>query len=95
MPPTNYFSRRWQGQVPVATLFWRDMLGIGTLVNLTTTVLGLTLIINGIHAGFAVALHFLPLPFNIFLLAALNRAPDRNTLIMAIAVGWFGVMMLI
>jgi hypothetical protein len=65
------------------------------LLNLTTTALGLTLIINGIHAGFAVTLHFLTLPFNIFLLTVLNRAPERNTLIMAIAVGWFGVMMLI
>jgi hypothetical protein len=95
MTPGNYFSRRWQGQVPVATLFWRDMLGVGTLINLTTTALALAMIINGIHAGFAVALHFLPLPFNLFLLAALNRAPDRNTLLMTIAVAWFVVMMLI
>lgn len=94
MPPNTYFSRRWQGQVPVAILFWRDILGVGTLINLTTTVLALTMIVNGIHAGFAVAVHFLPLPFNIFLLAALNRAPDRNTLLMAIAVGWFVVMTL-
>lgn len=95
MASNNYFSRRWQGQVPVAILFWRDMLGVGTLINLSATALGLMMIINGIHAVFAVALHFLPLPFNIFLIAALNRAPDRNTLLMAIAVGWFVVMMLI
>ena len=95
MASFHYFSRRWQGQVPVAILFWRDMLGVGTLINLTATALGLALIINGMHAGFAVALHFLPLPFNIFLLAALNRSPGRNTLLMAIAVGWFVLMMLI
>jgi hypothetical protein len=95
MPPDNYFSRRWQGQVPVATLFWRDMLGIGTLVNLTATALALAMIINGIPAGFAVALHFLPLPFNIFLLAALNRAPDQNSMLMAFAVGWFVLVTLI
>jgi len=95
MALNHYFSRRWHGQVPVAILFWRDMLGVGTLINLTATALGLIMIINGIHAGFAVALHFLPLPFNLFLLAALNRAPDRNTLLMTIAVAWFVVMMLI
>ena len=91
----DYFSRRRQGQVPVAILFWRDMLVVGTLINLTATALGLTMIINDIHAGFAVALHLLPLPFNIFLLTALNRAPDRNPGIMAIAVGWFVVMLLV
>jgi hypothetical protein len=95
MASNHYFSRRWHGQAPVAILFWRDMLGVGTLINLTATALGLIMIINGIHAGFAVALHFLPLPFNIFLLAALNRAPDRNSVLMALAVGWFVVMMLI
>jgi len=90
-----YFSRRWQGQVPVAILFWRDMLAIGSLINLTATSLALAVIINELHAGFAVALHLAPLPFNIFLLAALNRAPDRNTLHMAIAVAWFVVMTLV
>jgi len=95
MISSHYFSRRWQGQVPVAILFWRDILGVGTLINLTTTVLALAMIVNGIHAGFAVALHFLPLPFNIFLLAALNRAPNRNSVLMAIAVGWFVLMTLI
>lgn len=91
----HYFSRRWQGQVPVAILFWRDMLGVGTLINLTATSLALTAIINDLHAGFALALHFAPLPFNIFLLAALNRAPDRSTLLMAIAVAWFVLMTLV
>lgn len=91
----NYFSRRWQGQVPVAILFWRDMLGVGTLTNLAATSLALAAIINDLHAGFALALHLVPLPFNIFLLAALNRAPDRNTLLMTIAVGWFIAMMLV
>jgi len=95
MISSHYFSRRWQGQVPVAILFWRDILGVGTLINLTATALGLMMIINGIHAGFAVALHFLPLPYNVFLLAALNRAPDRNSVLMAIAVGWFVLMTLI
>ena len=79
----------------MATLFWRDILGVGSLINLTATALALTMIINGIHAGFAVAVHFLPLPFNIFLLATLNRAPERNSVLMTIAVGWFVLMMLL
>ena len=95
MSSNNYFSRRWQGQVPVAILFWRDMLGVGTLINLAATALALAVIINDIHAGFALALHFAPLPFNIFLLAALDRAPDRNSLLMAFAVAWLVLMTLV
>jgi hypothetical protein len=95
MTPGNYFARRWQGQVPLTILFWRDMLGVGTLINLAATSLALAAIINDLHAVFALALHLAPMPFNIFLLAALNRAPDRNMLLMAIAVGWFIVMTLV
>lgn len=91
----HYFSRRWHGQVPLAILFWRDLLGVGTLINLTATALALAAIINGLHAGLALAVHLVPMPFNIFLLAALNRAPDRNPLIMAVAIGWFVVMTLV
>jgi hypothetical protein len=95
MSPGNFFSRRWQGQVPLAVLFWRDMLGIGTLINLATTALALAIIINDIHAGFAVAIHFAPMPFNIFLLTVINRAPDRNPIVSAMAVAWLVVMTLI
>lgn len=95
MTTGHYFSRRWQGQVPVAILFWRDMLGVGTLINLLATSLALAIIINDFHAGFALALHLAPMPFNMFLLAVLSRAPDRNTLLMSIAVAWFVVMTLV
>lgn len=90
--PSQYFSRRWRGQVPLAMLLWRDMLGVGTLVNLIATVLALAVIIQGAHAGFAVALHLATMPYNLFLFGALWRAPDRDFLTTLIAASWLVVV---
>jgi hypothetical protein len=76
----------------LAVLLWRDMLGVGTVVNLIATILALTAIIQGAHAGLAVALHFAPMPYNLFLFAAFWRAPDRNFFTTAIAAGWLVIV---
>ena len=91
----NYFSRRWRGQVPLKVLLWRDMLGVGTVINLTATLLALTLIVQDGSTWLAVALHLLPMPYNFFLCAALWRMPDRNTLASLIAGGWLIAMTLV
>jgi len=52
----------------------------------------LAAIIQGAHAGVAVALHFAPMPYNLFLFAALWRAPDRNFFATVIAAGWLVVV---
>jgi hypothetical protein len=90
----NFFSRRWRGQVPLPVLLWRDMLGVGTVVNLTATILALAVMVQDGPDGLAVALHFLPMPYNVFLFAALWRMPDRNTLASLIAGGWLVAMTL-
>jgi hypothetical protein len=91
----NYFSRRWRGQVPLSVLLWRDMLGIGTAVNLAATILAVAVIVQGASDWLALVLHLLPLPYNIFLCAALWRMPDRNTLASLIAGGWLVAMTLV
>ena len=40
------------------------------------------------------ALHLLPMPYNVFLFAALWRMPDRNRLASLIAGGWLVAMTL-
>ena len=92
MPSDNFFSRRWHGQIPLPVLLWRDMLGVGTLVNLTATFLALVALIQGAHFGLAVALHFAPMPYNLFLFAALWRAPNLSILAAVIAAGWLAAM---
>lgn len=88
----QYFSRRWHGQVPLAVLLWRDMLGVGTVVNLIAIILALAAIIQGAHAGLAVALHLAPMPYNFFLFAALWRAPNRTFFATALAAGWLVIV---
>ena len=95
MSSGNYFSRRWHGQVPLVVLLWRDMLGVGTVINLLATLLAATVLIQGAHGGFALAIHLAPMPYNLFLVGALLRAPDRNVIAAAIAAGWFMVMTLV
>lgn len=88
----NYFSRRWHGQVPLTVLLWRDMLIVGTLINIVATALALTAVIQGAHAGLAVALHLAPMPYNVFLFAALWRSPCRDFVTSAIAAGWLAAV---
>jgi hypothetical protein len=64
------------------------MVGVATLINLTATFLAFVALIEGADTGLAIALHFAPMPYNLFLFAALWRAPDLNILTAAIAAGW-------
>lgn len=91
----NFFSQRWQGQVPLAVLLWRDMLSVGTMINLTATFLAIIAIIQGANSWIAFALHLAPMPYNIFLLTAILRAPDRNKFASSIATGWLVVVTLV
>jgi len=74
----GFFARRWRGEVPLATLFWRDMIAIGSLLNLGASFFALMLAAQGAPTGWAVAMHFAPLPYNLFLFAALWRRSDRS-----------------
>ena len=90
----NYFTRRWRSQVPLTVLLWRDMLGIGTVMNLTATGLAMTLLVQDGPTWIAVALHFMPMPYNFFLCGAVWRMPDRNPLASLIAAVWLVAMTL-
>lgn len=91
-PFRNFFVHRWHGQVPLTVLLWRDMLGVGTLVNLVATVLALALLVQGGHPALALALHFAPLPYNVFLFTALWRSPHRDFVSSAIAAAWLAAV---
>ncbi|QIB64358.1 hypothetical protein [Kineobactrum salinum] len=91
----NFFASRWRGQVPLRVMLWRDMLGTGTLINLVMTFLALIAIVLDAHIGLAVALHFAPLPYNIFLFAAIWRAPRLNAFTATISAGWLAAMTLL
>ncbi|MFN7782986.1 MAG: hypothetical protein ACK5PG_09625 [Lysobacterales bacterium] len=91
----DFFRLRWYGEVPMRRLFWSDMLLIGTLINLTASVAALALVAGGAPAWLAVALHFAPVPYNLFLLLAVGRSPERGTGIELLAGLWFVAMLLV
>jgi len=93
--PVWFFRPRWHGQIPLAVLLWRDTVCVGTLINLVASFLALAALALGAHTGLAVALHFAPMPYNIFLLAAVLRLQADNTCTTIIAVAWFLVMLVI
>lgn len=95
MSPGTFFRLRWHGQIPLSVLLWRDMACMGTLLNLAASFLGLAALAQGAHGGVAVALHLAPLPYNVFLLAAVLRRQDSDTVAALVAVAWFLVVLVI
>ena len=93
--PGNYISRRWNGQTPWSRLLWRDMLGVGTLINLAATVLALVAAIQHAQTAFVALLHFAPVPYNLFLFTALLRAPQRPGFAVAIGAAWLVAVMVL
>lgn len=71
----GYFASRWHAQVAWHTLFWRDMLMVGTVANITLGFLSLVLVSQRVDAAWAVGVHFALLPYNLFLVAAVWRWP--------------------
>lgn len=74
--PLAFFVRRWRRQVPLGLLFWRDMVVVGSAVNLAAAFGGLMAL--GFKAELAVAMlvFHAPLPYNIFLVASVWRTAD-------------------
>lgn len=91
-PAQNFFSRRWRGEVPLRIVFWRDMLVVGTAVNVLATFVALMVASQGAASWTAVAIHFAPLPYNIFLISAVGRASPRSRLAVVGSLTWFAVM---
>lgn len=87
--------RRWRGEVPLARMFWRDMIGVGSLLNLAASIGALILLAHGAPAGVAAALHFAPLPLNAFLFAAVWRNGRRSPLTRTAALAWLLIASLV
>lgn len=88
MPFGGYFLRRWKGQVNWTLLLWLDMLGVGTAVNLAATFLALIAAIQHAPTLVVALVHFAPVPYNLFLFAALWRMPQRPAGAVIIALIW-------
>lgn len=87
-----FFARRWRGEVPLRIVLWRDMLAVGTAVNLLATFVALITASQGGPTWAAAVIHFSPLPYNLFLFAAVGRASPRPRLAAIVSVVWLAAM---
>mgnify|MGYP006908317921 CR=1 FL=1 len=92
-----FFSSRLQGEAPLETVFWRDMLLAGSALNIAATAAALGLFAGGYPAWLALAVNFLPVPYNAFLLVAVWTAAEREggppaTTANVVGALWFLVM---
>ena len=85
-------GRRWRGAVPWRRIFWRDMLVVGTLLNLLASFGALMLAAHGAPALLAVVLHFAPVPWNLYLFASLWRHPQRPDVAVIAGALWAALM---
>jgi hypothetical protein len=73
---SRFFTERWRRQVPLGLLFWWDMLVVGTLVNLAAAFAGLMALGFKAELPVAMVIFLAPLPYSIFLVAAIWRTAD-------------------
>lgn len=72
----GFFARRWRRQVPLGLLFWRDMMLVGTAINLATSFASLMALAMKVGTVEALLIFLAPLPYNVFLTAAVWRTAD-------------------
>lgn len=90
-----FFGSRWRGETLLGRLYWRDMLLVGSLVNLITGFIALMLAAQGSELWIAAIVHFACLPYNVFLVLALWRTPGRSRAMGWTSLLWLGGMTLI
>jgi hypothetical protein len=79
-PPAalRYLKDLWSGNLPLARVFWTDMLVVGTLVNVVAMVVALLTFAAGIPVAVGVVIHFAPIPYNILLFMGVWQSASRD-----------------
>lgn len=91
----GFFASRWHLEVELRVLLWRDMLAVGTLINLVAGFAGLIMLTQNVAALWALSVHLAPVPYNIFLLASVWRSKQCTPFVSLIAGIWFVLMLII
>lgn len=76
--PAGFFASRWAGDARVDVLIWRDMLVVGTTINLVTSFAALMALGFKAPVWLAALIYLSPLPYNLFLVLALWRCIERQ-----------------
>lgn len=96
----TFIMSRLRGQVPLRSVFVRDMLLIGTAINVVAGVAGLLLIAADVSTSVALGVYFAPLPLNVFLLFAVwRRAAEAGAaealMARVVSAVWFALALLV
>ncbi len=99
MMPTFLHSLT-RGTVLLETVFWRDMLAVGSGLNIAATAAALALHAADYPVWLGLLVNFLPVPWNMVLLVAVWKAAEREGGPSArtaniVAVLWFVVMLVL
>lgn len=91
----SFLSHRWHGRMDWRTLFWRDLLLVGTLLGASATLTAMVLLSRGEAASTALAVHLLPLPYGLFMVAAIWRSPQCPPAAKWASLLWLGLTLVV
>jgi hypothetical protein len=91
----GFWRPRWRGEAPLRTLFWRDTLAVGTVINLLLGFAALMLAAQGGDLRAVLAVHLAPVPYNLFLALAVWRHPQARAWHRVVGAVWAGVMVVV
>lgn len=96
----SFILSRLRGDAPLHTVFWRDMVVIGTGLNILAAAAALILLVAEAPGGWPVFAHLSPQPWNLFVFYAVWRSATQlegsmcSMIRMAAAV-WVALMVVI
>ncbi len=88
----GFLRSRWRGETSLAMLYWRDLLAVGSFINLLTGFAALMLAAQGVSLVIAAGVHFALLPYNVFLVVALWRTPRCSRIMAWTSLVWLGAV---
>ena len=74
-----YIRDRIDGTVPLGTVFWRDMMLVGTLLAVASTALALAVFASNAPMALGVIVFLSPLPYNVLVTMGVWKAANRAT----------------
>ncbi|MBX9462187.1 MAG: hypothetical protein KL840_04380 [Aquamicrobium sp.] len=74
----QWILSRWRGNAPLGTVFWHDMMFVGTLINAATTLGAVGLLALEAPTALAIFIFLLPLPWNLLLFFSVWRSAVRT-----------------
>lgn len=75
----TYIRERLDGSAPLATVFWRDMMLVGTMLAIASTAAALAVFASDAPTALGVAVFLSPLPYNALVTMGVWKAADQTT----------------